>query len=286
MKDIHGKTAVITGAAHGIGEALARSLAREGCRLALVDVNEAGLTRVGDEVEALGAKVSKHVVDVSNRTRMEELVGEISEAHGAIHMLINNAGVSVNGSFVDQTIEDFERVLGVNLWGVIYGCKFFLPVLWKAEEAHIVNISSIFGVVGLPGQSSYCSSKFAIRGLTETLWEELRGSHVHVTVVHPGGVATNLVSASKHYDQETKQKIIDMYAEGMMTANSAADEIVVAIKANRRRVLITNQARFIDYLKRLVPEWGNQLVAFGALRRFGGGHLRARLHAEWDRRYR
>lgn len=173
MKNLAGKTIVITGAASGIGKALARQLASKGAILALVDKDEAGLIGIRDELTEKGCVISSHLVDVSCRTSMEQLPQEVLTRHKSIDALINNAGVSVGAMFDDHTIDDAQWLLGINLMGVVYGCKFFLPYLKQSPEAHIVNISSMFGLFSMPGQAIYSASKAGVRALSEALWTEL-----------------------------------------------------------------------------------------------------------------
>ena len=186
------KVAVVTGAASGIGRALAQDLARRGADLALVDVSAAALAETAGLCAARGRGVTTHIADVADAARMKALAAEVVAAHGRVELLVNNAGVSVTGTFEEQSLDDWRWIVGVNFWGVVHGCKFFLPHLRRAREAHIVNLSSMFGLIGLPTQSSYCATKFAVRGFSEALWAELRGSGIGVTTVHPGGVRTNI----------------------------------------------------------------------------------------------
>ena len=160
---------MVTGAASGIGRATALRLAEKGAHLALVDVNDRGLTEVRAEIERLGRRVSVHDCDVADRSRMEDLVRAVESAHGCVHIVVNNAGVGVASSFEDLPLEDFHWLIGINFWGVVHGCKLFLPLLRRQDEAHIVNISSVFGIMGMPLNSAYCASKFAVAGLSESL---------------------------------------------------------------------------------------------------------------------
>ncbi len=199
-----GKIAVVTGAASGIGRALAMSLRAKGCHLALFDLDRDGLSRLQRELEESHspAAITTHVGDVSDRSRMRTLAREVGEAHGNVHLLINNAGISHEAAFPQTSLDDWDRMMGVNLWGVIHGCHFFMPYLAKAERAHIVNISSLLGIVAMPGQSAYCTTKFAVRGFAEALWEELRATSIGLTVVHPGAVATNIMKAARGDDPD------------------------------------------------------------------------------------
>ena len=191
--------AVITGAASGIGRALAVQLAQAGAQLALADVNEAALQ---ETAQLVPTKCTTHRVDVSDEARMQAFVAEVTAAHGRANLVINNAGVALYGTVEQLSTTDIAWLMGVNFWGVVYGTKYFLPVLQQQPAAHLVNISSIFGIVGFPGQSAYNASKFAVRGFTEALRHELTGSHVRVSCVHPGGITggEELWSPSREFD--------------------------------------------------------------------------------------
>jgi NAD(P)-dependent dehydrogenase (short-subunit alcohol dehydrogenase family) len=266
MKQLGQRVAVVTGAGSGIGRATALLLAAKGCRLALADVNVEGLEETARLARERGAVASTQRVDVSDRTQVEAFAAEVVHTHGAVHVLINNAGVAVNAKFVDHSLEDFEWLMGVNFWGVVYGCKFFLPHLLKADEGHIVNISSLFGLVGVPQQSSYCASKFAVRGFTESLRSELIGSRVGVTTVHPGGIATNIAAASRVSGddrvQASHQRAVKMFRK-MMPPEQAAEQIVRGITAKRARVLITRESHLLDLAKRLAPTASNRIIDWG-----------------------
>ncbi len=277
MHTLTDRVAVVTGAGSGIGRAVAAALSREGCLVALVDVNEEGLKATAG---LLDAKHSVHVVDVSDKEQMMALPAAVEAELGRAHIVVNNAGVTVEGTFREQTVEDVEHVLGVNFWGVYYGCKFFLPHLERADEAHIVNVSSIFGVVGIPAQSSYCASKFAVRGLSESLWEELEQTHIGITVVHPGGVRTNIVAGNKSYDAQSKAISTEFFQRKAMSPNSAARNIVAAIRADRKRLMVAPEAPIFDLIKRVFPVWGNRFVVWLVVRFLGlGARAQARIDA-------
>ena len=167
MKQISGRVAVVTGAGSGIGRALCLELAQRGCDIALVDVDEDRLAAVRAEVEACGRKASTHLVDVSSREQMEALPGQVIAEHGAVHILVNNAGVSVNMTFEEQDVDDLEWITGINYWGVMYGCKFFLPYLRQASEAHIVNMSSLAGLTGMKNQAIHVKKTFKVKKLSK-----------------------------------------------------------------------------------------------------------------------
>lgn len=258
MKTLRDRTAVLTGAASGIGRALALHLAREGMRLALVDLDEVGLAETARMVGDQGARVSRHVVDVSDRAAMLALPEAVVAEHGGVHLVIANAGVTVSDAFHEHSLDDFEWVIGVNLWGVVHACKAFVPHLLQADAGHIVTISSIFGIVGIPSQTSYCASKFAVRGFTEALAEELAGTHVGVTVVHPGGINTNIAANSRSQDPQTRANMVKFFERHTLPAPEAAAQIVDGIRRDRARVLITREAVLGDLFKRAFPTWGNR----------------------------
>ena len=250
--------AVITGAASGIGRALAVRLATERIAgIAVSDVNEAGLTETAAMVEKLGVPVSFHVTDVSDLKQVRQLAEDVIARHGRVTHLINNAGVGVIGTFEQLSIEDFEWLMGINFWGVIYGCKVFLPILKQQPAAHIINVSSVFGFIAPEEQSAYCSSKFAVRGFTESLRHELADTNVGVSCVHPGGILTNIVRNSRVGQdapdewKEQGSKLFDRIAK--TTPEIAADVIVKGIKAREPRILIGKDALGISIISRLFP---------------------------------
>lgn len=260
MHDLKHKTAAITGAASGIGRETALLLADEGCRLALSDVDEAGLKEIAEILAHKGPGVSTHIVDVADRASMKRFAEEAENHHGGVDIVINNAGVTVFDTIKDGKVEDFEWLMGINLWGVYYGCKYFLPYLSKAKEAAIVNISSIFGFAGIPSQTYYCTSKFAVRGMTEALRLELAVSdpHIHVCCVHPGTIDTNIVHNGRFLGKtmlgETKKELADNFHNLAMTKPSrAARAIVRGIKKKSKRVRIGIDSKLIDFLARMLP---------------------------------
>ena len=257
MRDLRERVAVVTGAASGIGQALALELARKGCHLALVTRrNKRGLEDTATGIEALGRKVSLHMADVSKREQMEALPEEVVAVHGHVHILVNNAGVTLMGDLEQQTFDDFEWVLGINLWGVIFGCKVFLPHLMREGEAHVVNISSIQGLLALHSQTSYVASKFAVRGLGESLRGELQPHGIGVTTVFPGMINTNVVRASRTAGEEgakLKEWTAKYFAAKALAPEKCARKIVRGIEKNKARVLITPESHIADALKRLFP---------------------------------
>lgn len=269
MKSFRDRTAVVTGAAGGIGRATSLALAREGCHLALVDLDPEGLEAVAKEIRTSGRKASTHVADVSDAARMEALAREVAEAHGGIHIVVNNAGVTVGASFEDHSIDDLQWIIGINLLGVVHGCKFFLPHLRRAEEGHIVNVSSMAGFMGLPLQSSYCATKFAVRGLSEALYAELAGTHISVTSIHPGTIRTNLLGSARsgpHDGHQVAQLAAKMRRFGR-SPDLVARKIVRAIRKRKLRVIVGAESHLTEWSTRLAPVLSRRLMAL-AYRRF------------------
>jgi NAD(P)-dependent dehydrogenase (short-subunit alcohol dehydrogenase family) len=257
MKELKGKVAVITGAGSGIGRALAQACAAEGCHVALADINEQGLRETEQSIADTGVRTSVHIASVSDRERMAALPAEIEQLHGAIHLLFNNAGVTVSKSFEDHTLVDFDFLLGINQWGVIYGCHYFLPYLKKQPEAHIVNTSSMAGFLGFPNQSAYSMSKAAVKAFSETLRVELACHNIGVTSIHPGAIKTNIMHAAmakSGADNETKKlaALVDRFGK---SPEVLARKVLKAVKANRMRVLIGPDAYLFEILKRIFPVW-------------------------------
>lgn len=268
MKILSDKVVVLTGAASGIGRALAKALAEKGCHLAISDINKEGLMDTAGLIAGKKVKVSTHVVDVANRQQVYDYAQDVMKEHGRVHIVINNAGVSVADSLESVSYEDFEWLMGINFWGVVYGTKAFLPYLKKQGEAHIVNISSINGILPNPYNGPYCAAKFAVKGFTETLSQELRGTSVKVSVVHPGGIKTNIVRNARFYrvanPQKTKQDVVDLFDRFIFktTAEDAADVIITGIMRNKQRIMVGKDAIVMDALTRLFPVFATRLIAF------------------------
>jgi NAD(P)-dependent dehydrogenase (short-subunit alcohol dehydrogenase family) len=292
IPELNGKVAVVTGAASGIGRALSLGLWDKGCHLALVDLDRDGLARLHDELKraAIGAEhrgsavrgaVTTHVANVGDRARMQTLAREVAEAHGTVHILINNAGIGHEAAFPQTTLADWDRIMAVNLWGVIHGCHFFMPLLAKADRAHIVNLSSVFGIVAMAGQSAYCATKFAVRGLSESLWEELRATSVGLTLVHPAAVATNIMKQAEGDDAELMQRLRQWFEQNGISPERVAAQIIRAIEKGTPRLMIAREATFGDVLKRLMPVTGNKLFGDVVIRTIGVEDMRAKRIARW-----
>lgn len=256
---LRGGVAVLTGAASGIGAALAVDLARRGMRLALVDVNAAGLEAVAAQARAAGATVSTHALDVADHAGVAALPAAVLAAHGRVTVLVNNAGVALGGRFEQVAAEDFDWLMSINFGATVRLTRAFLPVLAREPAAQLVNVSSIFGIIAPPGQTAYVASKFAVRGFSESLRHELEmaGSTIGVTLVHPGGVRTaisqnarlarNLDAAEVAREQANWRSLL------VMEPAKAADIIATGIARRSPRVLVGNDAKGAAIIQRLFP---------------------------------
>ncbi|HEX6037903.1 SDR family NAD(P)-dependent oxidoreductase [Longimicrobium sp.] len=252
-----GRTAVVTGAASGIGRAVAASLARRGCHLALVDVNEAGLAETAALVGAPGLRISRHRLDVSDRAAVAAFPAQVTAEHPGVDLLVNNAGVAVGGTFEQVSEADFEWLFEINFWGVVRMTRAFLPLLRASDDARLVNLSSVFGLVAPAGQVAYASSKFAVRGFSEGLRHELVGSNVGVTVVHPGGVATQIANSARVPAGVSEDEVARRRARTnrmlRLPPDEAGEIIVRGIEQRKSRVLVGKDAHALSLLARLAP---------------------------------
>lgn len=262
MRTLNGRVAVVTGAASGIGRALASRLADEGCDVALVDRDREGLESLAKEIVEKGRRASVHEIDVRDRARLAALPDEVVTEHGHVHVLVNNAGVALSGTLADDPIDDLDWIVDINFWGVVLGCKHFLPVLEREDEAHIVNLSSLFGLVGLPSVGAYCATKAAVRSYSESLGAELHGTGITVTSVHPGGVATNIMRSARLADEADRVEAVASFERFGITPDRAAARIVAAIKKRRTRLRIGWETYLSDWIKRLAPITSNRIVAW------------------------
>jgi len=269
MTAIRGAAAAITGAASGIGRALAQEFAARGCDLALADRDEAGLQAVATEIAKTSQrKVTIHRVDVSEPGQIVEFAAAAIAAHPGLNIVVNNAGVALMGSFNEIDQAQMDWLMNINFWGVVHGTRAFLPHLAKQREAHIVNVSSVFGIVAPPGQTAYASAKFAVRGFSESLRHELQmaDSPVKLSVVHPGGIATNIVRNSRTgtgvTDNARRAEAIERFDKvARTTPAGAAQTIADGIERNRPRILIGFDAKLIDLIQRLRPSTYWKLLA-------------------------
>jgi short-subunit dehydrogenase len=261
MTAIPGAVAAVTGAASGIGRALALEFSARGCDLALADRDEAGLLNLAAEIAKTQArKVTVHRVDVSEPKQIEDFAHDALAAHPGLNILVNNAGVALLGQFDEIEQIQMDWLMNINFWGVVHATRAFLPHLSRQREAHIVNLSSLFGIIAPPGQTAYAAAKFAVRGFSESLRHELQmaASPVKLSVVHPGGVSTNIVRNSRMgagvTDNARRAETIERFdTVAKTTPTAAALRIIAGIEKNAPRILIGNDARIMDLLQRVLP---------------------------------
>ena len=276
MKSFSGKVAAITGAASGMGRELALELARRHCDVAISDVDSKGLEETAVAARALGAKVTTTRLDVAQREAMYAWADQVVRDHGKVNLIFNNAGVALSTTLEAVTREDFEWIMGINFWGVVYGSQAFLPKLKAAGEGHIINTSSLFGLISVPGVGPYNASKFAVRGYTEALRMELDIMKIGVSAscVHPGGIRTNIAKSSRisqsmrdlmGEDPEASREKFDKLLS-TTTAQKAALAILRGVERNKRRVVIGPDAHFLSGLSRLLGAAYQPLVVYGSTR--------------------
>jgi len=254
---LQGRTAVVTGAASGIGRAIALSLARRGCHLALADVDDDGLQRTAAEIISNEVRVSRHHLDVADADAVAAFPARVTADHMGVDILVNNAGVALGGTFEQVAEADFEWLFAINFWGVVRMTRAFLPLLHKSDEARIVNISSVFGLIAPPGQTAYCASKFAVRGFSESLRHELARTNIGVTVVHPGGVATSISNNARMAQSLSAEDVAERRKraeEFLRLPPAVAGEVIVRGIENRKaRVLVGADAKRMAVIERLLP---------------------------------
>ncbi|GCB05321.1 SDR family oxidoreductase [Ralstonia sp. SET104] len=282
MKSFNNKVAAITGAASGMGRTLALQLAREGCHLALADRNEAALAQTLQLVRALNGehsgdriRVTTHAVDVADRAAVHRWAEEAAAAHGKVNLIFNNAGVALSSTIEGMDDDELAWIMNINFWGVVHGTKAFLPLLKASGDGHIVNTSSIFGIFAQPGMGAYNASKYAVRGYTEALRQELdlMNCGVSATCVHPGGIKTNIAKSSRvspsmngflvRDEQQGKAEFEKFF---ITTAEKAASVILDGVRKNKRRVLIGPDAHAADVMARVLPAAYQALVVREARR--------------------
>ncbi len=254
MQGFQGKVVVITGAGSGIGRALAMRLDQAGARLALTDINAAGLAETLSRCTA--GEVRSYPVDVASREQVFALAEHVQRDFGTAHYLFNNAGVALGASIEHATLEEIEWIMNINLWGVIYGTKAFLPMMLAQGEGHIVNTSSVWGLVAYPTNGAYCITKFGVRALTETLWRELQGTGVFATSVHPAGTKTGMTGGVRfgQFATDLERDWDARQAAGHTTTpEQAAEKILAGVAKKQRRILVSNGSTAIAWLARLFP---------------------------------
>ncbi|MGB0219203.1 MAG: SDR family NAD(P)-dependent oxidoreductase [Sinimarinibacterium flocculans] len=271
MKTFQNKVAAITGAASGIGRALAIELASRGCHLSLSDVNTEALAETAQAAGAHGVKVTTAALDVADRDAIYAWADRTDADHGPANLVFNNAGVALGASIEGASDEDLHWIMDINYWGVVHGTRAFLPQLRASGEGHVINISSVFGIAAVPSQGAYNATKFAVRGFTECLRQELEiaGAPVSATCVHPGGIKTNIARAAR-FDTQSMQALTGRGSDDAKarfeklfrtTAESAARTILRGVERNARRVLIGADAHAIDLTVRLMPTAYQRIVS-------------------------
>jgi NAD(P)-dependent dehydrogenase (short-subunit alcohol dehydrogenase family) len=264
MTDVYGKVAVVTGAASGIGRALAYELARRGAKLAVSDVDTAGLAETVKQLQVIGSPVHEARLDVTDRAGVVSYADDVASHYGTVNIVFNVAGIGFTGDIADMTFDQIERVMDVDFWGVVNGSKAFLPHLIAFGDGHLVNISSLFGIFSVPGQGAYNAAKFAVRGFTEALRQEMlrAGHNVQVTCVHPGGVKTAVArnaGAVEGHDQQSLAHFFDTRL-AITSADSAARQILRGVARNRPKVLVGVDAIVLDKLVRVLGSGYQRLV--------------------------
>jgi len=272
MKNFKNKVAAITGAGSGMGQQLAILLAKAGCHLSISDVNEKGLAETVELVKPYGVRVTSKKVNVAKVEEMRAWATETVQNHGSVNMIFNNAGVALGSTVEGASYEELEWIMGINYWGVVYGTKEFLPHIKKTGDGHIINTSSLFGLTAQPTQSAYNSTKFAVRGFTESLRQELDYEKCGVSAlsVHPGGIRTNIANDAKvneslktlGMDPDKSTKVFNKFLR--KPAEEAAQEILDAVLKDKRRLLIGNDAKILDLVQRILPTGYQKITSFGA----------------------
>ena len=274
MEQLRGRVAAITGAGSGIGRALAVELARAGTHLALSDVDEVGLAETVAKAEGMGVKVTSARVDVADQDAVHAWADQVADEHGQVNLVFNNAGVALGATVEGSSYEDLHWLMDINFWGVVHGTKAFLPHLKASGDGHVVNISSVFGLLGIPSQSAYNAAKFAVRGFTDALRMELdiEPCGVSATTIHPGGIKTNIARNARMDESVTaladdpEQARIEFERMFVTTPDKAARQIIKAVQRNRRRALIGPDAKAIDLVSRLPAGVVQRVIVRGAKR--------------------
>lgn len=258
------KVAVITGGAGGIGMALAANLSEKSCAIALVDIDDEALQQAKKQLmqQTASASISLHICDVTQEASIKQLLDDVLADHGKVDFLFNNAGITITRSFSEHDISHWQKIIDLNLWSVIYGCKYFLPAL-KLTKGSIINTSSLAGLLGIPYQSSYSLTKMAVKSLSESLYAELKCENVHVMSVHPGSIKTACLEKAigDSDNPELTKKLAEMTAVTAISPEKLAEKIVNALAKKKQRVVVGLDAKAIDMIKRLLPSFVHVLFA-------------------------
>lgn len=272
MKTFHDKVAAITGAGSGIGRALALNLARQGCELALSDVNEQSLAETVEQARRFEVKVSHQQIDVADFDAMRQWADQVMIEHGRVNLIFNNAGVAHGGTVEGNALDDYHWIMNINFWGVVHGTKAFLPYLKASGAGHIINVSSVFGLFAQPGMSAYNATKYAVRGFTESLRQELDMADcgVSASCVYPGGIRTNIARSARmndslaavtgHDADQSRQQFNDLMLR--TSPERAAAVILRGVQRNQRRILVGHDARAVDLMMRSMPSLYQRLVVW------------------------
>lgn len=265
MKNFKDKVCVVTGAGSGIGRSLALQLADQGAKLAISDVNQKALDETIGMLNIGDSHVLSMQIDVSKKDQMQAFADAVDKKYGLADMIVNNAGVALSQTVEDTTYEDFEWLMDINFWGVVHGTKLFLPLLKRSNDSAVVNISSVFGLVGIPTQGAYNASKFAVKGYTEALRLELKNTNVTPITVHPGGIKTNIAKSGRFYrgakPNHSKKDVVALFDKlTFTTPDEAAKTILNGVKKKKLKILIGKDAYLFDWAGRWLPESYHRIV--------------------------
>ncbi|MEM6803840.1 MAG: SDR family oxidoreductase [Bacteroidota bacterium] len=265
MHPFNNKVAVVTGASSGIGKALVQAFAKCGCHIAMADIRPDELQKTLDSLGSSDKIYKTYTLDVANKDAVFAFADQVAADFPSVDIVINNAGVSMTTTMDKLKLEDFHWVMDINFWGMVYGCQAFLPHLLKQPEAWLSNVSSIFGIIGVPSQGTYCASKFAIRGYTESLRQEFKRSKLKVSAIHPGGVKTNIVRWGKvdkdYASEERRNTMITSFDKlAKTTPEKAAEIIIKGLRKGKKKILVGGDAWFLDKVSRLFPQGYDAVV--------------------------
>ena len=258
MRQFKDKICVITGAGSGIGAACARAMAAEGAIIIGTDLRKEMLAETKAAIEADGGRMDNYMVDVADRDAMFDLAAKVEKKHGPADLILNNAGVAFGAPVAEMSIDDFKWLMDINVWGVVHGTQAFLPHFIAKNSGHVANVSSIFGLIGIPTQSAYNAAKFAVLGFSEALRHEMRETGVNVSTIHPGGINTNIVRHARFQqgpDADTEhEEAIERFAQFTMTQPEGAAKVIMkGIRKNKARILIGPDAHLVDWVRRIFP---------------------------------